>query len=337
MINFIKSRWKLIIVILILPIVGFAVYSNFTSSTNKKIETSKVKKGILEETMTISGTIDADEKANLRFQTSGRLSWVGVKEGDYVKKYQTLASLDQREVKKNLQKDLNDYLTTRSTFDQTIKDDYRDKVITDPVKRLLDKAQWSLNNSVLDVEIQNLSLEYSYLWTPIEGIVTKVGAPYTGMNVTPATSEFEIINPKTVFFNANADQTEVTKLTEGKLGSLSLDAYPDATISGSIKSISFTPKSGETGTVYAVKFIFKEDNSSYKYRMGMGGDLTFVLKQKQDVLHLPIKYVKGENGKKYVKMSKNGKEEKIYVVTGMETDTSIEIISGLTEGDIVYD
>lgn len=337
MINFIKRRWKLIFIILILMIVGFAVYSNFTSSNAKKVETSKVKRGTLEETMTISGTMDADEKANLRFQTSGRLSWVGVKEGDYVKKYQSLASLDQREVKKNLQKELNDYLTSRATFDQTTKDDYRDKVITDTVKRLLDKAQWSLNNSVLDVEIQNLSVEYSNLWTPIEGIVTKVGAPYAGMNITPATSEIEVINPKTVFFSANADQTEVTKLAEGKEGSLSLDAYPDATISGRIKSISFTPKTGETGTVYGVKFIFNEDNSIYKYRMGMGGDLTFVLKQKEDVLYLPVKFIKGENGKKYIKMTKNGREEKIYVETGMETDTSIEIVSGLAEGDIVHD
>lgn len=337
MINFIKKRWKLIIIVIIITVVGFAVYSNFTSSRNKKIDTAKVKKGTLEETLIISGIMDADEKASLRFQTSGRLAWVGIKEGDYVKKYQSLASLDQREVKKNLEKDLNDYLTSRATFDQTIKDDYRDKVITDPIKRLLDKAQWSLNNTVLDVEIQNLSIEYSRLWTPIEGIVTKIGAPYAGMNVTPATSEIEIINPNTVFFSANADQTEVTKLTDGMKGSLSLDAYPDATISGRIKSISFTPKSGESGTVYAVKFSFIEDNSAYKYRMGMGGDLTFVLKQKEDILHLPNKFVKGENGKKYVRMTKNGREEKIYVKTGMETDTSIEIISGLSEGDIVHD
>lgn len=336
MIGFIKKRIKSILLVIIITILIIAGWQNFSLQQEKKQETAKVKRGTLEEKLTISGTIDAEEMATLRFQTSGRLTWVGVKEGDYVKKYQAIASLDQREVRKTLEKYLNTYSSERRDFDQTIIDDYKDKVITDAIKRAKEKAQFDLNSAVLDVELKNLAIEFSNLWTPIEGIVTKILAPYAGVNITPATAEFEIVNPKTVYFSANADQTEVVKLAEGKQGELVLDAYPDATVNGSIKTISFIPKSGETGTVYSVKFVFWEDNSTYKYRIGMGGDLTFILERKEDVLYLPIKFVKSEDGKKYVQVKQGNKMEKVTVEVGMETDNNIEITSGIKVNDKVY-
>lgn len=329
------TKTKIILTTLILAS-GFGGYNYFIApKTNIKTDTTRVKRGNLEEKLTISGTIDAEEKATLRFQSSGRLNWVGVKEGDYVKKYQSIALLDQKEVKKKLQKELNDYLTSRWDFEQKKRDDYRDKAITDTIKRVLEKSQFDLNNAVLDVEIQNLTVELSNLWTPIEGIVTKVNTPYAGVNIIPSQAEFEIINPKTVFFSAVADQTEVTQIKEGMKGELTLDAFSESTLSGNIRNISFTPKSGETGTVYSVKFTFNDDNTNYKYRIGMGGDLNFVLKSKSDALYLPIKYVKTENGKKYVKVKDQNQEIKAYVETGMETDDEIEIMNGVTEGDLI--
>lgn len=330
----------MIIIIIVLAILGVVVYQNFiVSKNNKKMESSTVRRGRIEEELTISGTIDADEKVTLRFKTSGRMIWVGVKEGDYVKKYQAIASLDQREVKKQLQKELNDYMNERRDFDQSKDDNYgerNEKFITNKIRRILEKDQSDLNNSILDVEIQNLSLEYSNLWTPIEGIITKITSPYAGVNITAAQAEFEIVNPQTVFFSALADQTEVTKIREGQSGELTLDAYSDATISGIVKNISFIPKSGETGTVYQVKFSVGDDNTSGKYRIGMAGDLSFVVKSKDDVLYLPVKFVNSDQGKKYVKKQKNGKTEKAYILTGMETDEEIEIVNGLEEGEVVY-
>ena len=338
MLNFFIKRIKLVVVCGVILLVALLFFKNKTSTlSGKKIESAEIKSGTLEEKLTISGTIDAQEKATLRFQTSGRLSWVGVKEGDFVKKYQAIASLDQREIEKNIQKNLNAYLSERSDFDQANKDDLRDKVMTDAIKRTLSKAQLDLNDSVLDLEIKKLSKEFSNLWTPIEGIVTKVGAAFAGMNITPTLGEFEIINPNTVYFSANADQTEVTKLSTGASGELVLDSYPDTGIQGKIDKISFVPKTGETGTVYSVKFVFDDDNSAYRYRMGMGGDLTFITNKKSGVFYVPVKYVKTENSKKYVKVKRNNREEKVFVETGLETDNEIEIKGEVKTGETVYD
>lgn len=291
----------------------------------------------MEERMSISGAIDAEEKVTLRFQTSGRLSWVGVKEGDYVKKYQSIASIDVREVKKKLEKDLNDYLKTRNDYETATRNTYKDQVISEPIKRILEKTQYDLNSSVLDVEIQNLSVEYANLWTPVEGVVTRVGSPFAGVNFTPSQAEFDIVNPKTIYFSATADQSEVVKLKENMPAELSIDSYPEATLSGAINKISLVPKTGETNTVYEIKFLFSNDNNDYKYRIGMTGDMTFITKRKEDVVYIPTKFISSQNGKKYVNIKQGDREEKREIITGMETDSETEVISGLDASETVYD
>lgn len=327
---------KIFIILLVLLTILFFFYRARTAAeTKNRRESYKIARGDLRQTMTISGSIDAEEHMVLRFQFGGKLVWVGVKEGDYIKKWAAVASLDRRELQKKLDRILKDYMITRWDFDQT-KDDNK-VIVNDKIKRIVDKSQFSLDKSVIDVEIANLALEEASISTPIEGIVVRVTSPYAGVNVAPNQAEFEIVNPKTIYFKASADQTEVSKLQNGKDGELILDPFTDEKITGKIKDISFIPQSGDTGAVYPVKFVFESVNNDYKYKIGMTGDLSFVTDERQNVLYVPIKFVKSENGKHYVNLKKADKMVKKNVETGLETDNLIEIKSGLSKGEVVYD
>lgn len=336
--GFVKKRWYLILIL----IIGIGLYLNQqkTAQAKKEKETRyTVERRDIKETLSLAGEIQADEHVVLRFQTSGKLAWVGVKVGDTVKKYQTIASLDQREVKKKLQKSLLTYSQTRNSFDQTGDDNQRvgDQPINDvgdKMKRLLENAQYGLDSSVLDVELTNLAIEYSNLFTPIAGIVTRVDSKYAGVNITPSQAEFEIINPETVYFSFTADQIEIIKLNEGMTARISLDSYPDETPSGTIDYISYVPKAGETGTVYEGKLKLSEGDIM-KYRFGMTGDANFTLSEKKNVVVVQDKFTKSEGDKRYVTRLKNGSEEKVFIKTGLEEDGYLEVISGLKEGDVV--
>lgn len=315
----------------------FVFYRSITSQTSsKKISSFIVKKGTLQRTLSLSGKIDTKEKATLRFQVSGKLAWVGTKEGDYVQKYQVIATLDQRNVKKTLEKKLNVYLKTRWDFDQT-KDDYKDVIITDKIKRIIDKAQFDLNNAIIDVELQNLSLELSTLFTPIEGIVVAVDLPFAGVSVVPTQGGFEVVNPHTVYFSVTADQIDIPRLKAGMKGEIILDAYPEKKIEAEIKTLGFTPKTGEAGTVYEAEMTLNDTNTNYQYKVGMTGDVSFVIFKKQNVLIIPSSFVKLENEKKYVWKMKRNKRIKTYITTGEEDDDNFEVVSGLSENDIIYD
>lgn len=326
---------KKVIVGLILLIALAVFLKAFVFNTKPVQVSAKVKRGDLFQELTLSGTIDADEKADLQFQTIGLLASVNVKEGDLVKKNQVIASLDQRQLQKTLQKTLNDYLTTRNSFDQTHYDN-KDKIVDESIKRILDTSQNQLSDSVINVELQSLTIQLANLTSPISGLITRVDTPYPGVNITvPSQAIFEVINPDSLFLDVNADQTEVVGLKHGEEIKMNFDSYPNETIKGTIKSISFIPKNDQTGTVYSVKIESSQfANSNYKYKIGMTSDATFITAQRNNVLYLPINFVKSDDTGKYVISTGN---KKIYVDTGLETDNDVEIKKGLSQGDIVYD
>lgn len=334
---FIKKRWYILLITLLLILTIFFRGKNFLNK-NKKENYYQIKKENVKEFLTLSGQIDAEEKVILRFQTSGKLVWVGVKEGNYVKKYQTIASLDQRDLKNRLQKYLNTYVKQRLSFEQT-KDNYWQKQfdlserVRKEAERILEQNQYDLNNAVLDVEYQNLILENTNLWTPIEGIVTRVDIPFAGVNITPAQAEFEIVNPKTIYFSATADQTEVVTLKKGQKGKIIFDSFPNKEFEGEIYWIAFTPKREETSPIYPIKIKFNPDN--YSFKLGMSGDINFLVKEKNRVLTLPQGYLKKDNKGEYVNLIDNGGKKKVYVKRGEEIDGKVIIEEGLKEGDII--
>lgn len=321
---------------LVLALIAFAIYKSQTGTKLEGVSTTTVKQETIKETLTLSGTIDADERAVLAFQTSGMLTSVAVKEGDFVKKGQFIASLDQNDLKKRLQKQLNTYAVSRSVFDQT-KADYKDVALNDAISRKLDQSQYTLNNAVIDVELTDIAVKYASIYSPIDGIVTSISTPIPGINVTPVTAQFEIVNPQSIYFASTADQSEVTQLAVGKNGKITLDSFSDNTIESTISAISFVPKAGETSTVYAIKLPFIGDWNQ-KYRQGMTGDVQFILREQKNALTIPSNYLKEDtDGKKYVDIVVKGKREKRFVKIGIEGDEVIEITSGLSKGDKIYD
>ena len=81
---FIKKYWWIFLLGLA---IGGMVYRGSETKKAKEVKdkTYTVTKKDLVDSLGIAGEIDAKEKVSLRFQTSGLLTWVGVKEGDKVK------------------------------------------------------------------------------------------------------------------------------------------------------------------------------------------------------------------------------------------------------------
>jgi len=340
--NFFKKRWYLVIGIFIILLFIFINNRQIKQAKEKTQKTYQVKKETLKETLSLSGEIDAEEKAILRFQTSGRLAWVGVKEGDYVKKYQTIASLDKRDLQNRLDKYLNTYAKQRNSFEQTKDDTWNQQYafsesLRNEAKRILENNQYDLNNAVLDVEYQNLFVEYASLWTPIEGVVTKVDSPFAGVNITPATAEFEIVNPKTLYFSATVEQVDIVNLKEGLTGMIIFDSFPEKQYQGKIYFISFSPKKEETGTVYQIKIKLSDEALSLPLRLSMTGDIEFLIKEKKEVLSVPSSFVKKDKSGYYLIVKKDGREVKQQVVLGEEIDGKYVIKDGIFEGDLIYD
>ena len=344
MFSFFKKHLKLSLTLVAIIFVSilFAVRVNSAPKENptfntktETLVTPEIK--TIRDEITLTGSVDALSKSELQFQTSGQLAWVGVKVGDSVKKYQAIASLNKDILKKQLQADFNSYRSALATFDDT-QDDYKDEkdnlTLTDEMKRILVRAQNTLDNSVINYEIQDLAIKYATLITPINGVVVDIDQPNSGINVTPSTARFTIIDPTSIYFKAQIDQEDVTNIKVRDKANIILDSYPNETYESEITYISFVPVSGQTSTVYEVHFQLPE-NDNLKYRLGMDGDVKILLKESNNSLVIPTDSVHYDNDKTYVyvKSPENNNSIKTYITTGIETDDSVEVLEGLTQND----
>jgi len=338
---FSKYKNKLIIGIVILIVLFFSV-SRIQAQKYKKPEVLNPQKDTVVNVQTkdikseliLAGSVSASEIASLRFQNSGKLVWVGVKVGDRVKKYQAIASLDKEQLRKSLQTQFNNYRSNLSQFWDT-QDKYKDTVISDTVQRILDRTQYSLDNTVISYEIADMAIKESTLYSPIAGVVTDVEQSLTGTNITPATVTFTIINPESIYFKSEIDQEEVTKISVGQLATLRIDSFPNTSFDSEITYISFVPVAGQTSTVYEIRFKLPVDNKNLNYRLGMDGDAQITLEEQDNALVIPLDTLNDDNGKSYVWVKAEKDLIKTYVTTGIENDTEVQILEGLNPNDSV--
>lgn len=338
-----KNYLKIGLILAIIAGIGWFVRSKFQPDPQTvyqpgidQLITPK-RQEIIDQTI-LAGSIDSDSIATLRFQSSGQLTWVGVKVGDRIKKWQSLASIDKKVLEKQLQADLNNYLTNRSTFEDT-QDQYKpikEKVLlTDELKRILDRTQYSLNNSVINYEISSLALRYSTLTSPINGIVTAIDQSNPGVNISPATYSITVIDPNSLYFKSEIDQDTVPRLTLGQTAIINLDSFSDQPIDSEISYISFTPIAGQTSTVYQLRFKLPLENDNLTYRLGMDGDATIVLSKSSDALTVDTDAINDDgNGNKFVYLKNDANQlVQTTVKTGIETDTLTEILEGVSQND----
>lgn len=301
-----------------------------------------VETGPLQVTLLVSGVIKAEKQADLVFQTGGGLAWVGVKKGDWVKKWQGVASLDQRTVQKNLEKELNDYLKTRWDFQgnreiyNVTTDDLDRYTLTPAVRRLLEKSQFDLNNAVLDVEIQAVAKEFSGLSSPFAGLVTDLKFPNSGINVTAGSVMATIVDPDSLYFEAQVDEIDIAKVRIGAPVKLVIDAYPEESIETKVVDIDFAPMSlSGGGTGYAVKIGLSPQTDDLRRKLGMNGDAEITVVKLENVLILPQEAVSQKDGQWFVKVREGKRVVERKISIGWETEDKVEIVSGLAANDKV--
>ncbi|MCE7898333.1 hypothetical protein DCC61_03330 [Candidatus Microgenomates bacterium] len=334
MFNWIKTH-KLIFA-LVLVTLGMGVYFYSHKSTPEYTE-YRVESGSIRDTLELSGKVTADGVANLRFPAGGLVTYLGAKEGDTVKKWQTLATIDSRQLQKTLEQKLNLYKSQLNTFDDT-KDTYQDNLesgdIDDALRRILDRNQFSLENSVKDVEYLDISIKLTRLTSPLAGVLVKAPTQTTGVNVT-AGDAWIVVDPSTLYFSADLDETDLKRVKVGQKVEISLDAYPDKKFESSISSIAYAPKETTSGTVYEIKLALPTSDLA-DLRLGLNGSATIILTEKTDVPRLPSSALTFEGTKSSVYVKNGDKYEEKEIEVGIENDGYVEIIKGLSPNDQVY-
>ena len=327
---------KIYLLLLILLLSGIAYWRYQVSiNASENVKSAKVEKGSVKEELVLTGEIMALESANLNFLTSGELNYVGVKEGDYVTKNQILAKLDSTNAYQTYlqaEADLRRYQASLNNAYDQLQGHTNDESFTQIESRTV--AETNKDKAYRNFVIAQKNLSNLVLRAPFSGVIASITHPYTGINTALTESQITLVNPDSIYFEVNADQTEVTDLREGQKVMLILDSFPEKEMEGVIDYIGYTPKAGEVGTVYKVKITIL-DNLDSKVRIGMSGDAKFVISEKDNVLFVPPNFVNTDTTGKYLNLE--NKNNKKYVEVGIEGEDRVEIIGEIEEGELVFD
>ncbi len=162
---------------------------------------------------TFKGVIKA-RIIDVRFATSGKITVVKKFTGDTVKKGDLLAALDRKVPQTILDRELADFEKVRADF-EIFAQKYPDP--TEAVdKYLKTEKQATLNASVKNVELAKANIDQCDLFSPVDGVVMDDSSVVAGLNITPASSSFKIIDSSSYYVEVEIEEGDIKNFAEPK-------------------------------------------------------------------------------------------------------------------------
>ena len=134
------------------------------------------------------------------------------------------------------------------------------------------------------------------------------------------------------------DQLDIVKIDLWQATTIALDAYPDLILTGTVSSIDPTPSTEQWVVSYKAKIILKTEGRKIYNNMSVTTEI--ILKEKNNILTVPSLAIQtswtGENIQQFVQTYNNKVTGKKNVRTGLTSGDVVEILSGLTAWDVIF-
>ena len=347
----------LLVVVLITFVIAGSWNSIFSGSIEVKITgvslQSPAQSGAV---LTSSGYVVAQRKAAVASKATGRLVYLGVVEGDKVKKDQVIARLEDNDIqaqleeaKANLKLNEAQLEEAKNNFDRAT-DLLNQKAISssdyDAARTNYNKVLASIDLAKARVRQSEVALENTLIRAPFDGtVLTKnadvgeVVAPLGAGSNTKA-AVVTIADLSSLQVEADVSESNLQKITIGQEGQITLDAYPNRYYDGYVAKI--IPTADRAKGTITVKVAFK----SYDDRVlpEMSAKVLFLNsgqaqseEDKQPVLTVSSSAITQSSGSKIAYRIVDGVAVETKVETGRTFDGYSEVLSGLQDGDTVID
>ncbi len=340
LIKYISKHWKRLILIVAIGLVIFLIYSKITAEP-AGITTEKVVRTTFISDFSANGRVKAANSADLKFSTPGKVSWVGVKEGDKVTKWQGVAQLNTIPLNAAYQDSLNNYRNYQAITDQTLDSlQGHEKDETFAQRSVRTTSQMNRDNAYNDMLAAEYNLKNAVLVSPVSGTVVALNNLTPGLNLTGADLESKfvrIVDLTSLYFESQVDEVDYSKIKEGQEVSVDFDAYPTKSCTG---VVTYVGKDGRetTGGVITIPVKVKLSDCGLDLAVGLNGQGRFVISKIGSSLVVPKKYIVNQKGQDYIwkQTGPSTKNRKLVPVTiGVTTSTEAVILEGLSENDTI--
>ena len=302
--------------------------------------------------LTASGYVVARRKAAVASKGTGTLVYLGVEEGDRVKKGQVIARLEDADVSASLQRSKENLRVAEA--------DLKD------AKQSLERSRILLKEGIIaQAEFDSAEARYQRVVASIDaaksagkeaevaGDNTRIAAPFDGTVLKKNADVGEIVAPlagaassraavvtiadmSSLEVEADVSEANITRVASGQSCEIRLDAYPEQSYRGAVSKI--VPTADRAKATVLVKIRFEK----YDQRVlpEMGAKITFLSKSLGDdaataklLLTVPAAAVAERNGRRVVYQVKGDQAVEFPVTVGQRIGALIEIKNGMKEGD----
>ena len=326
-----KKNILIVSAIVVIAVIGFMAYKQVAAkkavAEAPAAETALVERGDLSMMIDASGSLIPHVEIGLAFTTGGRVAEMLATEGEQVEAGQPLLRLDTQDLQWQVgQARLAVSIAEYDLSDA--RDDYWEE--SNQVKRVkakLEQAQVSLQQA-------EWRLEQATLKAPFSGTITTLNID-AGEMANSGQTVVILSDLSNLNVEINLDETDVARVAMSTPIVITVDAFPGTDLSGEIIEIASSADVQSGVVLYPVTI--RLDPADLPLRPGMTVNVILTIEKRENTLFVPFRAVETEGGQAYLtRVTADGREaERVAVTMGLITDTQVEILSGINEGDVV--
>jgi RND family efflux transporter MFP subunit len=304
--------------------------------------------------LTASGYVVAQRKAAVASKATGRLEYLGVAEGDRVRKGQVLARIEDADIRASLDqaratlamneadlKDAAQWLDRQKTMLErglTTQADY------DAAEARYRRVLASIDVAKAAVAGEEVALENTLVRAPFDGTVLTKNADVGEMvapmaaSVSSRSAVVTIADMSSLQVEADVSEANIERVALNQPCEITLDAYPLARYAGYVAKV--VPTADRAKATVMVKVAFRSYDGKVLPEMSckvlfLANAVAGSESSEKPLLTVPIGSVVTRSGMKVVYTVRDNRAVETSVVTGREFGAFVEITQGLSPGDRV--
>jgi len=354
---------RIVIIVALIAVLGLGLFW-FTRPPPIPVALKEVAAGKVEATLanTRAGTVEACQRTKLSTIIGGRIEYLGVKEGDKVKKGQLLLKLwndDQQANAALAQAQIT--LSAKRGEEACIAADNAEKeakrqselrargfVSTSKEEAARTDAEVrraSCNTAKADIAQAEAKFKATRveqgrvaLYAPFDGTVAKIVGELGEYSTpsppgVPTPPAIDLIDDACLYVKAPMDEVDAPKIQTGQPVRITLDALPGKLLPGKVRRVApYVSAVEKQARTVDIEVDFDQPEAAGKLLVGYSADVEIILAGRDNVLRIPTAAIQ-EGGKVLLFNADSGKLEDRQIKTGLANWEYTEVVDGLKAGE----
>ena len=300
--------------------------TNDGSDMSIPVEVSTVQKGDIAAYFTGTATLEAEEETEVVAKVGGTVEKILVEESDHVSANDILTRLDDEKLAVQLQQAKANLQKLENEFQRSEKLYKKNLISAEEFQR--SKYEYEHQKAVFD--LAKLNLQYTSIRAPISGVIAERFIKVGNMVLTNQPT-FRITCLDPLLAVLHVPERQIGMLRKDHAANLKVDAIPEGIFNGHIERISpvVDPATGTGKVTVEVK------DPSGRLKPGMFARVHIIHNVHTNTLLVPKDAIMAEDKESSVFVVRDSMAFRQVIQTGYINTTHIEVLKGLSPGDVV--